>query len=873
MASEIKNENKKEIENVEVKEIIPDQLNITIRTSIPGYQNISYKPSMTIKNSDEKTIQFNPLIRLNQNVVNSIPPEYRIKEFFNKGLFQSLITYNKRKPAANLSQATRYGNVDNNIKVTLNTIFPSGSVIYIGNNPYVISDVQWTTGDWNIETKQKKPVIDPKKVIDPILYTQLVREEIISGEDQLNQMPQSIKVGSNYSGSNVAKGIQQKVKQEPVKQESIIKQEPVKHESLLKQEPVKQEPIIKQEPIKKQEPIIKQEPIKKQEPVKQEPVKQESIKKQEPVKQEPVKKQESIKKQEQVKKQEPVKKLDQTDNEQQINPMHIMSPTRLEEMFPEEERLYEGFKIDDPVNVRESNFMNQYFQNRQYYDLIKKIYFHFPENLQKEIHEFYINTTNDTPNGDIKEISSKEYNLLCENTTIISTAGDGDCFFKSVANGININNFENHFDSQMSKITYMNYGKTQLFTVRILREIVLMYFLNLSDERINEIMELLQIDVDILNEEFEQSITMLRSQLQTEELPKEIYLDTINNIYNSKPNFLVYKPTQIPIEVDKYDKPFKILNKNEIPSYIRSKNYWANAFAIEAICFKLKICIIPIEKYQYKRIIENKENVFRLKSLLVNNSLTKEKCNKKIMFLYHTKNHYELINFKYKTKEIINKVGEGLRQEKKYTFKQYTIFNENDFPPPIHILFLIYGSIYSQLDQESKEQFSIYTPVMSAIESSVIHILNQTFVKRMKFVKYFDDYFPSGNNKSILRLTSVVPSSSQSLIEEKDQSGGEYSNLYSNPYSYPYSNPMTKLNPYNDSSKIAYSITIDMELHPGTSLTPQQLSQSKCNSKYNAIRKAFAEFTGRPYILPPVYNNTRKTDIDKKGGRKTRRNK
>jgi hypothetical protein len=33
-------------------DIIPDQLNITIRTSIPGYQKIEYKPSMTIKDSD-----------------------------------------------------------------------------------------------------------------------------------------------------------------------------------------------------------------------------------------------------------------------------------------------------------------------------------------------------------------------------------------------------------------------------------------------------------------------------------------------------------------------------------------------------------------------------------------------------------------------------------------------------------------------------------------------------------------------------------------------------------------------------------------------------------------------------------------------------
>jgi len=72
-----------------------------------------------------------------------------------------------------------------------------------------------------------------------------------------------------------------------------------------------------------------------------------------------------------------------------------------------------------------------------------------------------------------------------------------------------------------------------------------------------------------------------------------------------------------------------------------------------------------------------------------------------------------------------------------------------------------------------------------------------------------------------------------------------------------------------------------MELHPGTSLTPEQLRQSKCNSRYNAIRKAYAEFTGKPYVIPPVYpesknntqTNTKKNKEQVKGGkRKTRRN-
>jgi len=153
----------------------PDQLNIIIRTSIPGFQEIEYKPSMTIKDTNEKDVMFNPLIKLNESVVSKIPQEYKIKEFFNKGLFQSLLNYTGGTPAKDLIHATRYGYVDNNINVTLNSIFPVGSVIYIDKKPYVIADHQWTTGDWKIK----------------------------GTESQLRNFPNSVIVGNNYSGPPV----------------------------------------------------------------------------------------------------------------------------------------------------------------------------------------------------------------------------------------------------------------------------------------------------------------------------------------------------------------------------------------------------------------------------------------------------------------------------------------------------------------------------------------------------------------------------------------------------------------------------------------------------------------------------------------------
>ena len=135
---------------------IPDQLNIIINTSIPGFQKIEYRPSMTIKDTQEKHIIFNPLIKLDKSIISKIPKEYQIKEFFNKGLFQSLINHLNKQPVASLLQATRQGYIDNNIKVILDTIFSVNSVIYVDKKPYAIADVRWTTGDWKIDVKKKK---------------------------------------------------------------------------------------------------------------------------------------------------------------------------------------------------------------------------------------------------------------------------------------------------------------------------------------------------------------------------------------------------------------------------------------------------------------------------------------------------------------------------------------------------------------------------------------------------------------------------------------------------------------------------------------------------------------------------------------------
>jgi hypothetical protein len=174
---------------------IPNELKITINTGIKGFQKINYTPNMTISNisNDDKFVQFNPFVKLQQSIVDSVPEKIRQKEFFNKKQFQSLINYIHSKPNKNLLYATNSGVIDNNIKITLNTIFPVNSVIYINAKPYVIVDVQWSKGDWQIDTKYK-PTENNR-------YTSSsLKHKISVGQKQLEKLPSSVVYGVGYNG-------------------------------------------------------------------------------------------------------------------------------------------------------------------------------------------------------------------------------------------------------------------------------------------------------------------------------------------------------------------------------------------------------------------------------------------------------------------------------------------------------------------------------------------------------------------------------------------------------------------------------------------------------------------------------------------------
>ena len=69
-------------------------------------------------------------------------------EFFNKGLFRSLINAHGNQKPMTLEKAKSNKIIDNNIQLTLNALFPTNGLLYIKGEPYAIADTQWKKGDW-----------------------------------------------------------------------------------------------------------------------------------------------------------------------------------------------------------------------------------------------------------------------------------------------------------------------------------------------------------------------------------------------------------------------------------------------------------------------------------------------------------------------------------------------------------------------------------------------------------------------------------------------------------------------------------------------------------------------------------------------------
>ena len=841
------NKNTNTSTNTNTKDIpIPNALSITINTSIPGYQTIKYKPDMTIKNidKDDKTIWFDPLVPLNQSVIDKVPENIRVLEFFNKGLYESLINAHGNKKPITLDQAKKSKIIDNNIQITLNNLFPTNSILYIKGEPYAIADVQWTKSNWKIDRKTKEiPEIDVNKISDPLTFTAITKNNVIEGNKQLLMLPKDVIYGVNFnketeqlSSVDIEKELIDKAKAAEDARLKAANDAKAKEAENARLKLIEDARLKAENDAKAKEAenarlkLIEDARLRELEEAR---LKATKIKKPTTLAIEngtpqvnPVLAIENAK--------PPVNPVLAIENEKPpVNPVLaienakppssiINSPPVLVEDI-QNVQMSEDYKPSLRMSIDSTKTLRTYFGSEIFYSMISMIFKYMTEEQKIFIQNIFKNTTN----VDVKEIatniSKAAYNFTITGTKqissngvlikksftdglrVVTNSGGGNCLFLAVSDAINYYNFYNEIGN---KIIYNMYGNgNNLFTTSVLRNIVsteIIKRFNSDEDFRKESLDNGEINADFLNNTFEQ--IMLSPVSIPQENLEDYYNTTLLDVYKSNDNFFVI----IPDVITSRNRPFELArNNDEIKKYIESDYYWADQNAINIINKILKLNIITIQ---------NTDGTYTIPYPTIkkddNNEWTK------YLFLYYNQNHYELITFDY-----LMKISSKFVKIKKTIFDR-----KSNILPPFYIIFLMFSILYVKLLPDDKEMITLFVNFFKAIQKSFDTILNTppSSDKNINvFIHNFENSFGPIRRETLGGAITNTTSDSKFLKKEDKQ----------------------------DNIQISFYITIDMELQKGTTLSKEQISNIKCTKGWNKVRKSFAEFTGRKYVIPPVYEN------------------
>jgi hypothetical protein len=871
---------------------IPNTLNIVINTSIPGFQTIKYKTNMTIPDfKSDNIVAFDPLVKLEKKIIDKIPEEFRVKEFFNRGLFNSLINLHGMKRVPSLEEAVYYGYVDNNIKLTLDILFPVNGLIYINKEPYRIADIQWRKGDWRITPKVlDMPKLDPTKVRDPFLYQSIIQDDLISGEEQLSELPDNVVFGPNYNIDSDPTAIGRKKKEEVIQEEKekIIPLKPIPVQApLLAIEPSKE--VLKE----KQTLALPPPPVRLALPA---PPPTEKLALPAPQVQQPL-----ALPAPQVK--QPLALPASPPTEKLALPAPTQETT-IDIIPPEDKRIQEiesYMHVPTPDIVLKGSSVStekirNLFKNIPYYTMLSNIFTYISDKQKEKIKESFLAPTTSVkikPKID-SFITYDAYKKSLEYLHVYSNSGGGDCFFIAVADGINYYNHRN----PNNRIKYKQYGiGTKIFTQMNLREVLADYILS-DNFNYDDVDSFTYISLEEINNAFLDKLKEKKNELKRD-LNENEYMSLINNIYLYNDNFLIDKPTKMPSDENSKNQPFTVLPKEKVREYVSSSYCQGNVMAVKAMSKMLGLNIIPLGLDRSKKL-----------EIPFSNFLDTDWT--KYLFLYYTQGemgHYELIGFDY-----------NIQIDKTIIFEK----ESRDIYPPVYILYMIFSCSYLPMGKESQDSFELLNPLFNGmkfafnmiyknIESTVPDVKNRSIL----FFRFFEKIFNLTNNNLVLtypllteinKMELIKPENETKLtktqklltnlpetiltrsktrklkdLQQEPKKGGQgyYTTPYNvNPYNVnPYYRPNYNQNienltrKENDKSDLSYYIEIDMELKRGKEpLTSQEIRALKCDQKWNSVRRAYAEFTGKKYVIPPVYDNIsqKKTQKQKIGGKKRR---
>jgi len=223
---------------------IPNSLIIYIKTRVPNYYKITYEPNMSVPKIKGNTIYFDPLVKYYASVVNNppygSPPDTKLTQFFDVNKFESMINrilsdFRYMQSPRTLSEATNEKIIDNNIKITLNTLFATNNILYLKDVPYTIVGYKWKIGEWKVDIKPIDKLINP--------FVPISGKELENAQKELDEIPEEIREGNIVSSikninspviENVlGKGIDKELSKTNILKPDIISEPIIKDKNVL----------------------------------------------------------------------------------------------------------------------------------------------------------------------------------------------------------------------------------------------------------------------------------------------------------------------------------------------------------------------------------------------------------------------------------------------------------------------------------------------------------------------------------------------------------------------------------------------------------------------------------------------------------------
>ena len=748
---------KDRISDKKKKKILPNEITFMLKTQIPGLQEIEYMPYMTIPREKNRHIYFDPLIKLSEEIINKVPEDLRIKQFFDANLFKSLVNSHASIRSDSIGRAMYDGNIEHNISIMLKLLFNQNEHIYINKKQYTIVDNDCDDNSWRIGVKSKKiSNYDTKQSTGPYA-NMVIFEEIERGNQQLKRLKDDEAYGPNYTGEK-SPFVETDVEKEEVTIDDVTKETESANTEPRKEfeKDVEKEELVIDDVTKETEPSnlpqIEYEERKQitngNETVEEETESRvediaEEINNPKAIEDDPEKTPEQLQIEDDTNKL-PEKTPEQlqieddpentsentsentpekTPEQLQIEDDTNKLPENTSENTPEntsENPQMEGPSTEPSLNIDERNteLVQEFFNQSSYFNIIDTLYKNLDVNAQKLVMSMYRQTSNIV--NDNQQFIESLYRDSVSGIRVIENEGGGNCFFIAVAQGINYYNYMNTRD----KIIVNGHGlDDKLITQRIIREITYEYIYEtfIKDKSEKEVNDYIQnhesvLFLDDLSNAFSEAIK------GKENIDISTYTDILKNVYINNQNYLVTYDTDnngVPTsftEPQKYNTPFRLITSNELKDYILSDKYWGDTTAIEAVKNKLGLVVAPLEITK-KNVKPGETEISRIRMLqnyFTDNDdkeLHKDVDNEwnKYMFLFYQTSHFELIQFSFNQPQKNNNTKiQG----------NVTIFNRNsdnntkrnintNYLIPLYIILILFASSYVTLNGNSKHKFGL----------------------------------------------------------------------------------------------------------------------------------------------------------------------